>query len=185
VLDGNEIWQEKAYLPGMSAIAIGVLCAMAAHRWPVPQRIVARSVLAAGAAGLFTVLFFGPALWKAVGHANMLVLTISAAAVVWGCKFLCTSDRAPTGLNWLAGMGRLSYEIYLSHMFVVLATVAMFRAWAPDLRWGFLLYLPCIAMTVLLGAALEKWITLPCERKLRRGLAEGVPALAVAVGSRA
>lgn len=37
-LDGNEIWQEKAYLPGMSAIATGVIAALLAQRWRPPLR---------------------------------------------------------------------------------------------------------------------------------------------------
>ena len=37
---GNEIWKEKAYLPGMSAIAVGVVTAMLARRIQVPSRRV-------------------------------------------------------------------------------------------------------------------------------------------------
>lgn len=178
ILDGNELWQEKAYLPGMSAIAMGVLCALAAQRWPRPRRAIASAMLAAGLAGLFLVLFLGPWLWKALGHGNMLVLTASAAAALFGCRHLCVRDHAPRGLGWLAAMGRLSYEIYLSHMFVVLSAVAIFRAHAPDLRWGFAVYPFCIVLTVWLGAALERWITLPCERAARRALAVHPPATA-------
>src|SRR3984957_7702778 len=37
---GNEIWLEKAYLPGMSAIAVGVLAAMLVRRIQRPSRQV-------------------------------------------------------------------------------------------------------------------------------------------------
>ena len=170
LLDGNEIWQEKAYLPGMSAIAMGVLCAMAAKRWPAPRRAIVWTMFALGATCLFLVFFFGPVVWQALRHGNMLVLTVAAALTILACHFLCKRDRAPRGLGWLASMGRLSYEIYLSHMFVVLTMVALFRASAPDLRWGFLVYLPCIAVCVFLGALLERKITVPCEKYLRRGM---------------
>jgi peptidoglycan/LPS O-acetylase OafA/YrhL len=98
----------------------------------------------------------------------MWVLLLAAAALVLACHHLCKPGHAPKGLGWLATMGRLSYEIYLSHMFVVLTAVLWFRqAFAPDLRWGFLVYPVCIAACVALGAALQRWVTLPCERWLR------------------
>ena len=170
LLDGNEIWQEKAYLPGMSAIATGVLCAVAAQYWPTPRRAMVWAMLAVGSAGLFMVFFFGPLVWKALRHGNMLVLTSAAAFTILACHNLCKQQHAPHGLGWLAAMGRLSYEIYLSHMFTVLTMVALYRAYAPDLRWGFLVYLPCIALCVFQGAILERTITVPCEKYLRRGM---------------
>jgi len=173
---GNEVWQEKAYLPGMAAIALGVLSAMAAKHWPSPDRKTSRMLLILGFFGLLSVFGFGDFIWRAVSHGNMLVLIFSAAALVLGCRNLCADGVAPGGLGWLAAMGRLSYEIYLSHMFVVLTLVAWYRATfatatGVDLRWGFTVYLPCIALCVGLAALLERWITLPCERRLRRGMA--------------
>ncbi len=169
---GNEVWQEKAYLPGMAAIALGVLTAMAARHWPAPKRKTLLLLLALGVTGLLSIFFFGDFVWRVMAGGNMLVLTFSAAALVLACHHLCAGATAPRGTGWLAVAGRLSYEIYLSHMFVVLTLVALFRNnFAPDLRWGFAVYLPCVALCVGLGVLLERWITLPCERRLRRGLA--------------
>ena len=42
-VDANELWREKAYLPGMSAIAFGVLTAMLAQVWR-PTKDDARSL---------------------------------------------------------------------------------------------------------------------------------------------
>ena len=169
-LDGQEIWQEKAYLPGMGAIATGVLSALAAQHWRKPPVWLPRGLLAVGGTGLVAVLGWGDGVWKALGHANMLVLLAGSAALVLACHYLCgaVAAQAPRGLGWLARMGRLSYEIYLSHMFVVLTAVLLFRqAYAPDLRWGFVVYVPCIVACVALAALLERWVTKPCERWLR------------------
>jgi peptidoglycan/LPS O-acetylase OafA/YrhL len=54
---GNEIWLEKAYLPGMAAIAIGVLAAMFAARFPVPRIWLAVLLCSIGLVGIGTVLF--------------------------------------------------------------------------------------------------------------------------------
>ncbi|HEY4083469.1 MAG TPA: acyltransferase [Burkholderiaceae bacterium] len=165
-LAGNEIWQEKAYLPGMSAIATGVLCALVAQAWPRLPAWAPRALLALGGAGLGQVLF-GLA-YKWLGQGNMLLLTGSAAALVLACHHLCQATHAPRSLQWLAKMGRLSYEIYLSHMFVVLSAVAIYRSLvAPDMRWDFLVYPVAIGLAVKLGAFLERWVTQPCEQALR------------------
>ena len=66
-----------------------------------------------------------------------------------------------------------SYEIYLSHMFVVFAVVRIFRLTGGDLRWGFLWYLLALPLCWLLGKMVERWLSLPCERWLRSRLLPG------------
>ncbi len=174
-LHGNEIWSEKAYLPGLAAIAIGVLTAFAAQQWPRLTGRTAKLLLALGGTSLVATLLWGEFLAASINEGYMLVLTLGAAAMVLACHHLCRTSRAPRSLGWLATMGQLSYEIYLSHMFVVLSTVALFRHfYAPNLRWDFVVYIPCIALCVWLGAALQRWLTLPCERYLRRAKPTGV-----------
>jgi peptidoglycan/LPS O-acetylase OafA/YrhL len=168
-LQGNEIWSEKAYLPGMSAIAIGVLAAFVAQLWTHQSSRTARMFLVLGLAGVLGTLLWGDFIWRSIAHANMLVLTLGVAAWLLACHYLCKQAHAPRGLGWLAHMGQLSYEIYISHMFVVLSTVALFRHfYAPNLRWDFVVYIPCIALCVWIGKALQRWLTLPCERYFRR-----------------
>jgi len=109
VLDGNELWQEKAYWPGMSAIAMGVLCALAVQNWPHVSRVRAWVGLACSGIALLSVLLAGDVLWRTLHHANMWVLTFGAAGMVWSCQHLCAGVLAPPGLRWLARMGQLSY----------------------------------------------------------------------------
>jgi len=165
LLDHNEIWQEKAYLPAMSAIALGVLtaCVLLAVR---PSRQFARSLFALGLLGLVAALICGGELWRELRHASLLFIAASAAMLLLGIEWARLG--APRGLNWLAGMGRLSYELYLTHMFVVLAVVAAYRhLFENQLTWGFLAYPPAIAGCVLLAAWIERCYCKPCERALR------------------
>ncbi|MFO1496770.1 MAG: acyltransferase [Lysobacterales bacterium] len=165
-LDGQEIWQEKAYLPAMSAIAVGVLAAQATQ-WPA-SRGYARCLLAIGVAVLLACLACAGELWRATGHASLLVIAGASALVLLGCDWL--QAPAPPGLGWLARMGRLSYELYLTHMFVVLTVVALWHALLGDAqpRWNFLPYLPALLVCVALAAAVERYYSKPCERWLRR-----------------
>jgi peptidoglycan/LPS O-acetylase OafA/YrhL len=170
-LDGNEIMQEKAYLPGMAAIATGVLAALFAAN--VQSRAwLTRLLLVLGCAGLAAVLLMEGWLWKSLGLGNgtMLVLTGATACLVVGLHWHSASRpaRPLKGLGWLRSFGRLSYEIYLTHMFVVFAFVAMFKAYGGDQRHGFLWYLPAVPLTWLLGAVLAHGFSIPCDRALRR-----------------
>ncbi|TPG08527.1 acyltransferase [Rhodanobacter glycinis] len=172
-LSGNEIWQEKAYLPGMSAIAIGVLGALLASRWQAPPRTL--TLLAwLGPIGLVAVMLDGAVLWHLLHDGYLLVLTLSTLCLVLVSQQRQShgAGRPVRGLGWLRSWGRLSYEIYLSHMFVVFAVVRLFRLSGADQRLGFLWYLLALPLCWLLGAAVERWLSTPCERWLRHRLAK-------------
>ena len=67
---------------------------------------------------------------------------------------------------WLRSFGRLSYEIYLTHMFVVWLVVDRFDAAGGDLRWGVLCYPPVLAGTWALGWLVGRFVSAPLERRL-------------------
>jgi peptidoglycan/LPS O-acetylase OafA/YrhL len=168
-LDGNEIWQEKAYLPGMAAIAAGVLAAIAAARFRVGSVIAIRAIAAAGAAGIAAVLLFEPSLWRMLGNGSLLVLTGSTAVLLFAlqAEARLADVRPPRGVGWLLSMGRHSYEIYLTHMFVVFAVAGVFRWSGGDGRLGFLGYPPAIALAWAVGSLFARTVSDPCNRRLR------------------
>jgi peptidoglycan/LPS O-acetylase OafA/YrhL len=168
---GNEIWLEKAYLPGMSAIAVGVLAAILVRRVPVssPRMVLAMSLV--GWAGVCAVFFAGNWIWRLVHQGYGLFLAVAAAAIVISAHYdeRAMWNTAPTrGLNWLRSCGRLSYEIYLSHMFCVFGGLALFNWSGPGGSWRFLWYPPILLACWLLGSVLSQAFTLPIERHLRR-----------------
>jgi peptidoglycan/LPS O-acetylase OafA/YrhL len=165
-ISGNEIWKEKAWLPGMAAIAAGILAALAVARLRRPS---ARRVLAlglCGAAGLLVLLFAMRELWPLLRDGVMLMLTLSAACLVAALAWRPPA-RVPRGSGWLASFGRLSYEIYLSHMFVVYSLVALQRAVDGDPHRGWIWYLPAVGLSWLLGMLVARVISQPFERWLR------------------
>ncbi|MEW9573695.1 acyltransferase family protein [Rhodanobacter sp. Si-c] len=170
-LHGNEIWLEKAYLPGMAAIATGVLGALLADVC-LPPRRTAVMLGWLGAAGLGAVLLDGGALWHFLRDGYMLVLTLSTLCLLLCCRWRSTHGRVPPwrGFGWLRAWGRLSYEIYLTHMFVVFAVVRAYRAWSGDPAYGWLWYLPALGLCWLLGRMVERLLSTPCERWLRARL---------------
>ncbi|MBB6187397.1 acyltransferase [Rhodanobacter sp. MP7CTX1] len=169
-LADNEIWQEKAYLPGMAAIATGVLGALLTARWAAwpPRTIALLGWL--GVIGLGAVMLDGSALWHLLHDGYMLVLTWSAL-----CLVLATTRRrarggwsAMRGLGWLRSFGRLSYEIYLTHMFVVYAIVRLFKAAGSDIGLGYFWYVPAVLVSWLLGMLVARLVSIPSDRALRR-----------------
>ncbi|MGH8274281.1 MAG: hypothetical protein ACRES9_08540, partial [Gammaproteobacteria bacterium] len=63
-----------------------------------------------------------------------------------------------------------SYEIYLTHMFVVFGGVALFRSLGIGMRWGLLWYVPIVLLCWLLGVIVARYFSVPLDRALRRFL---------------
>ena len=168
-LDGNEIWQEKAYLPGMSAIATGVIAALLAQRWRPPPR-TATWLGVSGWVGLVAVFGFENLLWRSLKDGCLLVLTMSVAALLVASKASPVRDhrRLSRATRSLRSFGRLSYEVYLTHMFVVWLVVDVYRRIDADEAWGFLWYGPALGLSWALGRAVAHGVSLPVERAIRR-----------------
>lgn len=166
---GNEIWLEKAYFPGMAAIATGVLGALIAARFRPSRKRIVRTLFTFGVIGLATGLLAERYVWAALGEGFMLVLTISAVCLVvsmhWGQ--MMNPGRPLRGFGWLRSFGFHSYEIYLTHVFVVLGAVALFRAGGAHMQRGYLWYLPAILLSWLLGVAVARYFSVPADRALR------------------
>jgi peptidoglycan/LPS O-acetylase OafA/YrhL len=168
----NPIWREKAYLPGMAGIAAGVLAAIVAARFRPRSRWPWIALQIAGACGVLADLAFEDNLFPFIRFGVILLLTLSTAALVLGFHLQVRAMPAWSlrGTRWLQSFGRLSYEIYLTHMFVVLSVVRIFESRHFSLRWGVLWYAPTILLAWALGWLVAKLFSVPCERALRRKL---------------
>ncbi len=181
----DEIWAEENYVQGMAGIATGVLAALLAHRWPAARRSTTRWTLAVGVVGLLAVLFCGSELWRTLHHGELLVLTGSAAALVLASRWrAAAAATAPwRAWGWLRAAGRLSYEIYLTHMFVIWLVVDRFDAAGADARSGAAWYLPVLAGSWALGWLVARFVSVPLERLVLRASASRQPARVGARGA--
>jgi len=166
----NEIWFEEAYPPGMAAIATGVLAACLVRRIPQVNRRLAMAIGVTGLVGLGAILFAGRQVWALLHHGYGLWLTGSAACIVLSAHWLeaCAPGLRLRGLDWLRSFGRLSYEIYLFHMFCVFGVLGIASASGLAPRWSFVWYVPALLSSWLLGFAVARYFSQPLERRLRR-----------------
>lgn len=166
---GNPIWREKAYLPGMAAIATGVLAAIIAAHWKRPPRSVRIVSAAFGALGVLGVLGFEQQIWRWLHWNTLLLLTVSAAALVLACHWHTAEHPAwkIPGTGWLQSFGRLSYEIYLTHMFIVLTILSFYYRLNGTPHYGIAWYLPAILGSWVLGWMVARLYSQPADRWLR------------------
>jgi peptidoglycan/LPS O-acetylase OafA/YrhL len=170
----DEVWWEKAYLPGMAAIACGVLTALLARRW----RPSARDARALALFGAFCILLVLG--WGDLVHRYLLYKSVLYWLCLGACLILLAARAHPPaprrGLRWLARMGTLSYELYLSHMFIVLATVGTYRALlGKNQAWTFAVYLPVLVSCYALAVSLERAQAKLDELRRRRKSVYDVP----------
>lgn len=149
----------------MAAIAAGVIAALVAQRFNTLGLQVRRVLCVFGVVGIAGNLLFGSLLWPLIGNGLMLLLTLSAGVLLIAVHR--ETSVAPHGMHWLASMGKLSYEIYLVHMFVVFAVVPIYLAINADPRFGFVWYAPVVLFCWALGAALAHGWSIPLDRALR------------------
>jgi peptidoglycan/LPS O-acetylase OafA/YrhL len=169
----NPIWQEKTYLGGMDGIALGCLCALVTDRllrrgdgWRERWRARLIAVELAGVAMMLVTTMWPPwhwlkPMWRSGSDSS--VLALGACLVMLGSVV-----RGRAGGWWTAPIrwfGRHSYEVYLTHEFVVV--------------WGTLLYAKVrrgpltlwfagiLLLSALLGAVVGRWFSEPMNRRLR------------------
>jgi peptidoglycan/LPS O-acetylase OafA/YrhL len=163
-LDGQEIWQEKAYLPAFSAIAWGIMAAHLQAWLLASSKRFAQLLTSMAAIGLLASFVCSVELWRSYGHQQMTILCVSAAVLCAGLARL--QLPAVFGLHWLANMGRLSYELYLTHMLVIIPWVAlMHHLFGVQIYWAVLCYPPALFACYHFAKASERWVSKPLAKR--------------------
>jgi peptidoglycan/LPS O-acetylase OafA/YrhL len=170
---GNEVWQEYSYLGGMDAIALGCLTAIVVSRRQF-SLLVLRILGTLGVAMLIFCLSFSiQAHAWGLGRSglDMTILAIGTCMVIVAVGQ--SSWRSPRAMFPVVRFGQRSYEVYLSHMFVVFAMFQLFVA-AGSPRYGVpILFVSVILVAGLLGELIARFYSEPMKRLLRRCWGEG------------
>jgi peptidoglycan/LPS O-acetylase OafA/YrhL len=178
---GNGTWQEYSYLGGMDAIALGCLTALLVTPRML-SRSVLRTLLGAGLATLVFCLGFS----RTENRIGLDRLGLDMTLVgVGACMLIAvaaqTRWRAPRALTPLLAYGRRSYEIYLTHMFVVFAFFNWFMSAGKPMRLIPWLFVVVIVVAGLLGEMVGRFYSEPANRWLRARFANDSKSLGTLV----
>jgi peptidoglycan/LPS O-acetylase OafA/YrhL len=168
ILTKNELWADYGYLSSMDAIALGCLAALM-HPALKAGRSLVWALRLTGAAMILLVMTARPLvryLHFYQAGLDVTVLALGTCLVMIAVAQEDKQGRWPTA--WLRWFGRHSYEVYLTHMFVVLGAVEIFLALGSSTAWIPAWYLAVLATSGLLGALLARWYSEPLNRKLRQ-----------------
>ena len=169
----NPVWREYSYLGGMDAIALGCLTAIGLSQRSLSKKII-RLLAASGLLLMAFCLTCEPQLER-LGlqktGLTMSVLAVSACMVIAAAAE--TRWQAPRVVQPLLAYGRRSYEIYLTHMFIVLACFDFFAGMGKPVRLAPLLFVCVIGMAGLLGEVVARFFSEPLNRWLRNRFDDG------------
>ena len=162
---GNEIWKEVSYLGGMDAIALGCVTALFISNRRVPPRTLPY-LSAVGIIAMISILGFstdGDALQRS--GFDMSVLALGTCLVIVGTAR--TDRKSTVTLRPLRWLGRRSYEVYLTHMFVVMAFFHVFVSFGKPRAAVSLLFVAVVAVSGFLGEIAARYFSDPMNRMLR------------------
>jgi peptidoglycan/LPS O-acetylase OafA/YrhL len=179
---GNEIWQEYGYLGGMEGIALGCLTALLVSRIHLSRHLI-RMLGIIGTAVVSCSLLFswqGYSGWLGRTGLNMTVLGVGTALFI--AATAQTQWQSPPLLAPLLRIGQFSYEIYLTHMFVVWTLFAMFLRVSSPIHLVPVLFAVTILCAGALGFLISRFYSEPLNRKVRSYFDDGPTRLGSILG---
>jgi peptidoglycan/LPS O-acetylase OafA/YrhL len=164
---GNGVWQEYSYLGSMDAIALGCLTAILTARVQFSCRGL-RTLAFAGSALLTLTLCFSVQAERIGLERTGLSMTMLALGA---CMLIAvaaqTNWHSPVVLSPLLQLGRRSYEVYLTHMFVVFALFQLFLLVGKPMPAVPALFVAVTIASALLGELVARYFSEPFNRTIR------------------
>jgi peptidoglycan/LPS O-acetylase OafA/YrhL len=164
----NGTWREYSYVGGMDAIALGCLTAILTAERHYSRRAL-RGLAAGGLAVMLLCLGCSTEAWKhALEHVGlyMTLLAIGTCMVITAAAQ--SGWKSPLLLRPLAFVGERSYEVYLTHMFVVFAYFDWFLAAGKPMSAIPWFFVATVLTSALLGAVVARWYSEPLNGLIRR-----------------
>jgi peptidoglycan/LPS O-acetylase OafA/YrhL len=169
---GSEIWKEYSYLAGMDAIALGCLTALLLSRRRFSRRVL-WLLGSIGAGLLFLILGFSIRIGASFLGRFGLDMTVLAACT---CMFIVavtqTQWKSPHFLNPLLNLGQRSYEVYLTHMFVVFSLFQIFILAGKPMSGVPVLFILVIFTAAFVGEVIARFYSEPINQLIRKRFAE-------------
>jgi peptidoglycan/LPS O-acetylase OafA/YrhL len=169
-LEGNYIWQAKAYLSCMDAIALGCLFALISHNKTMPQWATRGLSFIGSVMIIFVLLAKDDSSFGVLQGAYLFetILSIGVGLLLIASVRQQLQPLLRTLLSPLMAYGRLSYEIYLTHMFVVYSGIRLYKKYDVSLNDSFIWLAGIILVSGLLGYIVERFFSKPMNVWIRK-----------------
>lgn len=173
----NDVWKEYSYLGSMDAIALGCLTAIVVSRFSISRWALRILCLTGVALVAFSICFSlrGEQMGLQRTGLGMSIIAVGACMIVIAAAK--TQRQSPVALRSLLNIGQRSYEIYLTHMFVVFVLFDWFVAAGKPMGAVAALFVTVILVSSLLGNVVGRYYTEPVNRYLRNRWGEGANRL--------
>jgi peptidoglycan/LPS O-acetylase OafA/YrhL len=164
---GSEIAEEYSYLAGMEGISLCCLTALIVSS----RRFSRQALWSLGIAGTLLVSASLVFSWQTdrawLGHTGLNFTLLGVGTCMFIAATTQTEWRSPRVFALLVRIGRYSYEIYLTHMFVVFTFFGLFLHAGKPMRGVPLLFVSAILGSGVLGAGVANLYSEPMNRFLR------------------
>jgi peptidoglycan/LPS O-acetylase OafA/YrhL len=166
---GNEVWHEYSYLGGMDAITLGCLTALFLERLPLPAKWPTPVGIAGSSALVFSFCFSQQAESWGLGKTGLDMTVVALGACMVSAASSASEWRAPRLLAPLLNLGQRSYEVYLTHVFVIFVFLAVFLRLNKPIVLVPAYFTASIIVSALLGEGVARFYSEPANRWFRRG----------------
>jgi peptidoglycan/LPS O-acetylase OafA/YrhL len=167
---GDEL-ADRNYLAYLDALSLGCIAALIAKRIEINRKVLTAVALSGWTLFLFIIVFrkwvFAMGLTKTGLNVTLLVIG-TAMVLIWMQKRFVNGEQIPsryTGL--LRFLGRNSYEVYLTHMFVVFFFVEVYAALKLSGEWIWVIYMSVLTFSGIIGELVARYFSNPLNALLR------------------
>lgn len=162
---------DRNHLAYIDSIATGCIIALVAHRVKISKTL--RSTLMILGWGMVIFIFafrkmaYQMGLTKTGIYISILSLGLGLIILWMHGRHADGFRKGYLGLRPLEWLGKYSYEIYLSHMFIVIFAVKYFKHLELSGEWIYGLYLIVIVLSYSLGFLISNYFSEPLNAKIR------------------
>ncbi len=164
----NEIWQDHAYLSCMDALAFGCLAGLVATQNKLSKAQLNYFFCVGLALTLFIIILRVPyTLLLSNFGLSITMLALGVSLMLIGlCQTVKGVARRHTLTKFVQSLGRYCYEIYLSHMFIVLLFAKIYyELSAPYYTLPFFYFL-ILVVSGLCGWSISKHYSIPAQKMI-------------------
>jgi peptidoglycan/LPS O-acetylase OafA/YrhL len=179
---GNEVWREYSYLGGMDAISLGCLTALFIAKRRLSASVLAALVSVGTLVVGFSLCFSLTADRWGLARTGLDMTVLAVGTCMLIAAAAQTRWRSPRLLSPMLKLGQRSYEVYLTHMFLVFALFQLFVTIGAPMIGVPALFLVVILLSGLLGELVARFYSEPANRFLRERWGDGANRLGSAIG---